>query len=72
MTIDELDAAYPDSTGDECDLEHHHHPDDMSSISDLPSPVYVLEDQDELRSWDELEQWEEISVASADWGAGRH
>ncbi|GMF17444.1 unnamed protein product [Phytophthora fragariaefolia] len=71
MTIDELDAAY--STDDDCG---HHHQDDnshtssMRSVIDLPSPVYVLEEQDDLRSWDELEHWEEISVA--DWGAGKH
>eukprot|EP00644_Phytophthora_capsici_P011591 jgi/Phyca11/555874/estExt2_Genewise1Plus.C_PHYCAscaffold_790080 len=55
MTIDELDAACADSDDEvEFDL-------DMSSM-DLPSPVFVLEEQDELRSWDEFEQWEEAST----------
>ncbi|OWZ18194.1 Phosphatidylinositol 3-phosphate binding protein [Phytophthora megakarya] len=66
MTIDELDAAYADSPDNaEYDLGFHHLDDsrDTSSVSDLPSPVYVLEEQDELRSWDGFQQWEETTVA---------
>ncbi|KAE9023842.1 hypothetical protein PF010_g3131 [Phytophthora fragariae] len=72
MTIDELDGGYADSTDEEYDIRHHDDNSHTSSASDLPSPVYVLEEQDEIRSWDELDQWEEISVASSEWGAGKH
>ncbi|KAG7389071.1 hypothetical protein PHYPSEUDO_011340 [Phytophthora pseudosyringae] len=78
MTIDELDAACADSTDDEAeyDLGHHQHLDGnshtSSMVSDLPSPVYVLEEQDELRSWDEFEQWEVASGASSGWGGSKH
>ncbi|KAK1929754.1 hypothetical protein P3T76_014789 [Phytophthora citrophthora] len=58
MTIDELDAACADSTDDEVEFDLGHH----DSHMDLPSPVFVLEEQDELRSWDEFEQWEETST----------
>ncbi|POM78088.1 Hypothetical protein PHPALM_4432 [Phytophthora palmivora] len=57
MTIDELDAAMDDDA--DYNLGCHH-----SSVSDLPSPVFVLEEQDELRSWDGFQQWEETSVAT--------
>ncbi|EGZ05174.1 hypothetical protein PHYSODRAFT_534432 [Phytophthora sojae] len=58
MTIDELDAGYADSTDEEYDIRHRHNNMDdnsHSSMIDLASPVYVLEEQDDLRSWDELE-----------------
>ncbi|KAL3670029.1 hypothetical protein V7S43_005399 [Phytophthora oleae] len=59
MTIDELDAACADSTDDEVEFDLGHHDSHTSSlVNDLPSPVFVLEEQDELRSWDEFEQWE--------------
>ncbi|KAH7462462.1 hypothetical protein KRP22_004883 [Phytophthora ramorum] len=64
MTIDELDAAYADTTDD------HSHTSSMRSMSDLPSPVCVLEEQDELRSWDELD-WEDASVASSGWSKSK-
>ncbi|KAF1774758.1 hypothetical protein GQ600_3948 [Phytophthora cactorum] len=67
MTIDELDAACADSAGEEVEYDLGHHPDD-NQVIDLPSPVYVLEEQDELRSWDGFEQWEDASVASS----GKH
>ncbi|GMF65568.1 unnamed protein product [Phytophthora lilii] len=65
MTIDELDDACADSTDDEAEYDLGR------SVDELPSPVYVLEEQDELRSWDELD-WEETSVVSAGWGNDNH
>jgi hypothetical protein len=69
MTIDELDAVCADTTDGEEEIDLGRHT--SSVVSDLPSPVYVLEEQDDLRSWDELEHWEETSVASAGWGNGK-
>ncbi|ETO76543.1 hypothetical protein F444_08101 [Phytophthora nicotianae P1976] len=63
MTIDELDAACADSD-EEAEYDLGRHPDD-NQVIDLPSPVYVLEEQDELRSWDGFQQWEEASVTSS-------
>ncbi|KAE9033929.1 hypothetical protein PR002_g8413 [Phytophthora rubi] len=44
MTIDELVGGYADSTYEEYDFRHRDDNSHISSASDLPSPVYVLEE----------------------------
>ncbi|KAG7399688.1 hypothetical protein PHYBOEH_008195 [Phytophthora boehmeriae] len=68
MTIDEMDGAYADTDEEgEYTLKYHvnSHTSPVGSVTDLPSPVFVLEDQEDLRSWDELESWEEASAVSS-------
>ncbi|RLN91133.1 hypothetical protein BBJ28_00003814, partial [Nothophytophthora sp. Chile5] len=52
MTIDELDAANAYATEDDDDRTSS-----LESISDFPSPLFVLEEQGDEDAWDELENW---------------